>query len=903
MIVHFYIPYYTQWGESLFLSGNLEELGNWDEDTALEMTYTQDGWWTAKLHLSRYDDTFRYRYLVKNEQGEITKEWGRPRELQMDEEELHEIICYDKWFQPSPEEMAFFSSAFTEAIFQGDQCKKIELYAENRHKGGPYHFRTFVPWVPQGCVVAMMGTLTNWEKPIALGMNNKSPLWECKIPVSFPETLEYKYVIYDPQKEQVIAWEAGENRHLHLPAQKITQNKTYIFDGLFRREKPWKGAGVAIPVFSLRSQQGLGIGEFNDLINMIDWASKVGLKMIQILPVNDTTATYTWVDSYPYAAISVYALHPVYASLDRICAYYQTELPAEYLQKRESLNTLSEVDYEEVIRTKMKFFQEMYDEVRSTLDTDQDYQSFCRQNGEWLKDYAAFSYLRDIYQTANFHEWRDYQVYHSDVINDLLSPESDHYNQVRLYYFIQYHLHIQLKRVSEYARKHGIVLKGDIPIGIYRYSVDAWVAPHLFYMDSQAGAPPDYFSRSGQNWGFPTYNWERMATDGYSWWRKRLSKMADYFDAYRIDHVLGFFRIWEIPCEMIDGTLGYFYPALPFTEDELRHRGLPFEYGRFCLPYIRRHVLNDIIPDELRSWVEETFLIEDIPGYYHFKLIYRGQRDIRKTLKEAELDDHVRDDLQRVLFDLMGEVLLIEDPKVPYKAYNPRFALHDTRSYQELDDYSRAKLIELYNEYFYHRHEEFWREQGMIKLPAIVEATEMLVCAEDLGMVPRCVPSVLRELGILGLEIQRMPKQMHDDFVHKGNVSYLSVFSPSSHDIAPIRAWWEQHRADAQKLYNNVLGKWGEAPYFCEPWIVSEINRHHLEAPSMWTVIPIQDILGMDGTLRREDPFVEQINDPSNAQHYWRYRMHIQWEELVDAQGLNDLLTKMIENSHRNTDI
>ncbi len=906
MIIQFNIHYFTEWGEEILLMGNQDILGNWNEDDALTMSYQGEGKWVTQIQVSPETPTISYSYLLKKKNGEIVSEWGNARAICTDNPEVKNIICHDHWFMPSPEEKAFFSSAFTQVIFPKSPQDVDLKYMGSQDSANEniFIFRVYAPCVPKGCVVGLIGNhreAGEWNKPFALLSCNGASLWEYKGSLSDPSSLEYKYVIYHLDKQEIISWEGFDNRRLPQELHSHSSDIIYIHDGIFKTRDFWRGAGVSVPVFSLRSQKGMGIGEFSDLIPLIDWADQVGLRMVQILPINDTTATYTWRDSYPYAAISVYALHPAYASLDQMNHYHYLKLEEKFAKIREELNALMEIDYDEVMRVKMKFFRELYTAVKQTLDNDPDFQDFCTQNEEWLKDYAVFSFLRDTYQTANFVEWKEHSIYDAETIAEFLKPGSTNYEEVRLYYFIQFHLHMQMKFVSNYARSRGIVLKGDIPIGIYRHSADAWAAPHLFNMDSQAGAPPDYFSRSGQNWGFPTYNWEQMAKDGYSWWRKRLSKMADYFDAYRIDHVLGFFRIWEIPYELIEGSLGYFNPSLPFTVDELRHRGLPFEHGRFCLPYIRGHVLDEIIPYEIRNWVEQTFLIEDEPGYYRFRPEFYSQREIKSTLETSSLTDEQRSVLRQKLFALVGEVLFIKDPKVPYEAYHPRFALHFTRSYHELDDYAKSILNELYNDYFYHRHENFWRDQGMIKLPAIVAATDMLVCAEDLGMVPKCVPSVLYDLGILSLEIQRMPKLATDDFVYKDQVPYLSVYSPSSHDIAPLRAWWEQHRPDAQKLYNNVLGKWGEAPYFCEPWIVEEIVRHHLEAPSMWTVIPIQDLLGMSMNLRRENPSEEQINDPSNSQHYWRYRMHIDIETIINTSEFNDLLTSMIQNSHRDT--
>jgi len=188
----------------------------------------------------------------------------------------------------------------------------------------------------------------------------------------------------------------------------------------------------------------------------------------------------------------------------------------------------------------------------------------------------------------------------------MCAPESTCYNDIAFYYYIQYQLHIQLLDAGNYARTKGIIFKGDIPIGISRNSVEAWIEPYYFNMNGQAGAPPDPFSAKGQNWGFPTYNWDVMEQDNYLWWQKRFRKMAEYFTAYRIDHILGFFRIWEIPSHSVHGLLGQFVPALPMGVDEIQSFGLHFQKDFMTRPFINDDILNRLF-GEKAAFVQETF--------------------------------------------------------------------------------------------------------------------------------------------------------------------------------------------------------------------------------------------------------------------------------------------------------
>ena len=387
--------------------------------------------------------------------------------------------------------------------------------------------------------------------------------------------------------------------------------------------------------------------------------------------------------------------------------------------------------------------------------------------------------------------------------------------------FVQYHLDKQLKEVCAYAHAKGVVFKGDLPIGISRTSVDAWCHPDLFNMDSQCGAPPDAFAVDGQNWGFPTYNWDKMAEDDYAWWKSRLGKMAEYFDAFRIDHILGFFRIWEIPVPEKSGLMGHFSPALPYTADEIRAKGLPFE-GIF-------------LEDPHRK------------GYWH-----------------------------------------------------PRISAQFTEAYAKLNDWQKQVYNDLYNDFFYRRHNDFWKRQAMRKLPELLGATGMLACGEDLGMIPACVPEVMDAQKILSLEIQRMPKDPSQTFAIPSQYPYMSVCTTSTHDMSPLRAWWEEEdRTLIQRYYNEVLGREGEAPKECAPEICEQIIAQHLASPAMFTILPLQDWLGMSAELRYKDPSEERINVPAICPYYWRYRMHLTLEDLLSHTDFTAKVKAMVEASGR----
>ena len=520
----------------------------------------------------------------------------------------------------------------------------------------------------------------------------------------------------------------------------------------------FRGAGTAVPVFSLRSESDFGIGEFNDLKDLVDWAVKTGQCIIQILPINDTTRKGEWKDSYPYSPVSSFALHPIYIHLQDL----GIKETAAFKKEQQELNALPEIDYPRVYKSKMALVRKAFT-ARGQKDLESAAcRKFIKENAYWLDEYAEFCAKRDGNE-PEYHKW------------------------------IQFHLDKQLSAQVKYARSKGISLKGDLPIGVSQDSADAYYHPELFNLDSSAGAPPDYFSQDGQNWGFPTYNWDEMAKDDYAWWKSRLRKMSQYFDAFRIDHILGFFRIWEIPAEQKSGLRGHFNPALPYSADEIYFRRRPRE------------------------------------GLFH------------------------------------------EDPRHP-GFWQPLIKPDTSR----LEWWQKDRFDALYTDFFYHRHDDFWRRHAERKLPELLSASGMLACGEDLGMVPDCVPGVMDHWKILSLEMTQMDKGH--------GWPTLSVCATSSHDMSTLR------------MQNAEAGKGDMAP-----WEVKRILWNHLSSRSMLAIFPLQDWVAIDENLRRKDFMEERVNQPADPLHHWRYRFHLPISELTSekASELNVQIEGLLKDSGR----
>lgn len=897
--IHFYIRYSTRFGESLLLSGNIPQLGVLVPEDAAAMNYLNEAYWSYDLELhtppADLPASIQYKYLFKDKSGRITEEWDDGKTIEIKKITAEEIHAVDTWNAAGQYENAFFTSPFREVLLPRTQPRvKPAPYRGNTHI-----FKVKAPLLQKGETVCLLGggpISEEWNTTHPVWMSREGHWWVAKINLSgstFP--IAYKYAVYNSKSKEFLRYEDGDNRLLHYDAGR--KKVTLLHDGLIHcTHQSWRGAGVAIPVFSLRSNKSAGAGEFADIRLLVDWAKKTGIRMIQLLPVNDTTDTHTWKDSYPYHAISAFALHPLYLNLEQLARKADAPIIRSLARKRKQLNGLEEMDYEEVMRYKWKIIKQLYQAQKKELFEDEAYRQFRSENDHWLVPYAAYSFLRDKHNTTDYTAWKQYSRYDQKAIEKLTRPSTKHFDGIAIYYFIQFHLHKQLKAATAYAHANGIILKGDLPIGVNRHSCDTWLEPDLFHMDMQAGAPPDDFAVKGQNWGFPTYNWERMRQNGYEWWHRRFKQMSNYFDAFRIDHVLGFFRIWSIPAHAVEGVMGRFVPAIPVAAAAFAERGIAFSYERYCEPYITDAVLHELLQGN--EYLLQDFLERREDGSYRLKASFSTQRKVEAYFAALEINEE-NILLQSALYNLISNVLLFEEEGSDQQQFHFRIAIENTTSFRHLDDYTRQQLKALYIDYFFHRQDEAWATQAMYRLPALKRSTDMLICGEDLGMVPHCVPEIMRQLGILSLEIQRMPKQSGTEFFNPANAPYLSVITPSTHDMSTIRAWWEETREKTQRFFNNEMQHPGPAPYYCEPWINKAIVIQHLYSPAMWSVFLLQDLMGIDGKIRREDPARERINVPAIPRHYWRYRMHITLEQLLKEDDFNNELISYIHSSGR----
>ncbi len=607
MVIRFHIEYKLGQGEAIALK-------------IIRKQHTQNK--AQELHIleevneSHYFGVFKsapreqelcYKYCVLNQDGVIIREEAPNRKhyirLNKCEEEIN---CYDQWIAEERGKY-LYSSAFEQ--FYPQTIKQETL--PDRANVFRLQIQVSIPTLAPKFRPYLLGEeeeLGAWRLNQALALRQVSPnTWS--IELNYPkerqassQPLIYKFLIKHEQTGAII-WEEGENRTFHTqslpqdcPSVAHTGLSFRIPQGGIHKDR-W--AGWVIPLFALRTPKDWGIGDFSSLKSAIRWSKDAQLKIIQLLPINETSFYYDWRDSYPYNAISVHALHPIYCDLNALGKLKKKKEQRDFEQKIRQLQTLKELDYPRVMALKKDFLWAYFQENKEEIWTNQKIDLFIKEQADWIIAYQYYCLLRDhIYPMKKISEWQGYEQYNAPKLEEAFSLE--YRDELRFYAFVQYLLHNQLKAVVRYAKRQNIILKGDIPIGVAPHSLDVWQEPKLFHQDRRVGAPPDSFAQEGQDWGFPSYNWDAMKQDNYAWWRKRLEHMAQYFDAYRIDHILGFFRIWTIPSASKKALEGYFSPSLPLQADE---------WQKLFAPYPIEKAFKQLFIEDL-----------DQKGFYHLRI-------------------------------------------------------------------------------------------------------------------------------------------------------------------------------------------------------------------------------------------------------------------------------------------
>ncbi|CAG9464665.1 unnamed protein product [Pedinophyceae sp. YPF-701] len=895
-------------GQKLCVVGSINALGSWSTSDALDMRYTGKRYWEAEFPVAVSLFPFSYRYALYSPGGQRTMEHGDAR-----------VCVLDPAKPPSGSAQAALASSLPDDL--GARRSKDEAA------------RAAAP------------------------------------PPSSP------------------------GRTMHVRAAKAPV-LVVVNDGHVRYQDNWKGAGICVPVFSLRSETSAGCGDFEDVKKLVDLAVRCGMKLIQLLPVNDTQVHNDWRDSYPYSCTSVYALHPLYLSIEVLMrnvdshagrtqpsqlgglghqlfsaagerssgsvgglarssagnpgnsqgarsdgsgdddALKDTCAPAggrlsqadlvrlkaqvdnEVKRLRRDLGEQSsprpDMDYERTAREKQRVARLVFDACGNGTMTSPGFRTWFQANAHWVRPYAAFCLLKELFGTAEHWKWGELAKPSAEVINRLTASDTPHYHGVAFTFWLQYHLHLQLEETSQYAKQHRVALKGDLPIGIDKRSVEAWLEPRLFRMDVSLGAPPDYFNPMGQNWGFPVYDWVAMARDDFAWWRRRLHHMAQYFHAYRIDHILGFFHIWELDGDNVTGMLGHFRPAHTLSPRELDQLGIassPEDLARLLDPYITDEILDDVMDGDAALVAEAKAKYLDGPDpkthRYRLRPNFSSEKAICTVTDGLEGAPPALVDRQMALMNgllqLRQNVVLVRDTRHRERLH-PRFQLRHSSSFAELEAPVQRALVELHDDYFHNRHLDLWTQSAQETLPHLLQCSDMLVFGEDLGFVPTCVTPVMRSLGIIGLRIQRMPPPVEQpegtQFSDLSRHPYLSVASPSCHDVAPLRLWWESDPRRTARFAFEML-RVPDPSEKCTAEMAGLVLQHHFNCPSVFTVLLLQDLLALSDDLNTRPAAQETINNPAVFPWYWRYRMHVTLEELIAHKEFPATVRGMLASSGR----
>ncbi len=906
MKIKFHIHYNTAWGQNLFVNIAYRTDDGRTRDYLLPMLTDDGETWSLETSVmesrQRPVTSITYRYEVIDSEGRLLRrEWDKvPRCYAFDSTRDYEFP--DVW-RDVPLQAHLYSEAFHVTT-----SKRRHLPVE-AHRLPLFRrtvvFRVSAPQLRPGESVGLCGShpaMGSWSPSRFLRMN---PIgdgdWMLSVNIEgMPLPLEYKYVVIDDKTNHLKAWEDGDNRSTRDAEMRDGQVLVLYGEALRIREPEWKAAGVAVPVFSLRSERSCGVGDFGDIPALVDWAVATGIRIIQLLPLCDTTTTHSWTDSHPYSIISAFALHPHYMALDLLPPLSSEERILAFNRQRRELNALDDSDYMAVDRVKMAYLDEVFAESAQSILSSEDFLSFVHDHEAWLVPYAAFCILRDKHHTARYTDWPELAVYEEAAVRAFLDRHETERDRI---FFIQYHLHRQLQEAADYAHEHGVALMGDLPVGIYRDSVETWCHPAFFRLDAQVGTPPDQESYQGQNWGLPPFRWE--GDDGYAetetagglyeWFRWRLAHAGRFFDALRVDHAVGYFRIWEIPAHAVLANMGHFSPALPLSEEEISRYGLTFRRELHTRPFINDRILERLFGIHA-EYVREHFLVKQSYGLYALRDEFDTQVKVRDYFGGLTDENSlwIRDGLYRVI----ANVLFLEDMAQP-GMYHPRFMVYNEPIYEILSSEEKDAFMRLYNNYYYERHNGFWAEGAMRRLGAVFSDTRMLVCAEDLGTLPACVPQVLDNLRILSLEIQSMPKQPGYEFTHLETNPYRSVCTLSTHDMPPLRLWWEENIGRAQRYFATILQRVGRAPLQLPAHVAEQIIARQMYSPSMLCVLAIQDWLAMDADLRGKNPAEERINSPYDVYNQWKYRMRPSLSQLLAASKTNAKIHTMVVHSKR----
>jgi 4-alpha-glucanotransferase len=637
--------------------------------------------------------------------------------------------------------------------------------------------------------------------------------------------------------------------------------------------------GAAVPVGALRTKKGMGVGEFSDLADFAVLCKKMRVGLIQILPVNDTGF-----ESSPYSSLTAFGLHPLYLRIEELEEFAEVgDLVKKRIKKaRDNFDKNKRFSHYLVLKEKLEICREIYNASKAQIAKNSALSSWIDQNS-WIKQYAVYRRLKEKNDQKSWKDWSEYSSVTAADIDKLWNDKN--LREEHLFWaWLQRALDVQFSKAAQAIKDAGLVLEGDLPILMNEDSCDVWAHPEIFIQELSAGAPPDMYSPDGQNWGFPIYNWEEQEKDNFSWWKKRLALAGKYYQAYRIDHVLGFFRIWASSHRDYSSSIGRYVPYAPITSGDLKKLG--FDKGRIrwvSQPHIPTEELMNVLrknkSGDVKAEADKIFskalMRVNNEELWMFKKKITGEKDIDALNFQTEVSNYLKGKWKDRVF-------------LEYRKgkFFPLWYFRNATAYKTFTAPEKSALDELLGKR-QKKSERVWAQQGLKLLSVLVQSSTMLPCAEDLGAVPSCVPKVLTKLKILGLRVTRWFRDWDKSgqpYIPFENYPQLSVCTPAVHDSSTVRQWWEQEADQGQ--FAGFIGV-PSLPKIYNPGTAKVILSKTAQARSRFRVFQIQDLLHLSNNWYSADPADERVNVPGTANDFnWTYRLPANISEIAKDKEL-----------------
>ncbi|MCQ2576422.1 MAG: 4-alpha-glucanotransferase [Treponema sp.] len=650
-----------------------------------------------------------------------------------------------------------------------------------------------------------------------------------------------------------------------------------------------KLTGVVVPLGAIYTKENSIIGEFADLIPFSEFCKKANIKIIQLLPVNDTGT-----QSSPYSGLSAFALHPIYIRLNEVPGFtelYETnqKFKKDYTAFVKAHKYTNRYDYDEILNSKNYFLREIYNasETGTSGKASDELKKFIKAN-PWVTTYSVYKNLKWKYMQASWKSWDKADQKKSAEEITALWNDKKLAKEHLFYVWTQFIAAQQFEAAVKAVHQQGILLKGDMPILMNEDSCDAWAYPQYFNQDLRAGSPADGENPTGQNWGFPTYNWKNLKADNYCWWIDRLKSAEKYYDAYRLDHILGFFRIWAIPSGDCNALNGHTEPYAFIKKDELYELGFDDDRIRWLSqPHVPTSVIEDVTWNhEVAHNILET-LCDRIGNeeLWLFNKKVTGSQYIWDCDLSSFVDDSAAYRIKDALVNYWSNRTLLEVAK---NKFVPMWTYNKSTSWGTLNAQEITQLTEMFDK-LNKKNEKLWAKQADEIFTAICSSVKMKACGEDLGVGIACVPEVMEKHNILGLRVIRWSRKWSEEgqpYVPFEDYTPLSVATTSVHDSSTIRQWFEaEPELPFLKSKETVSAESTKEAIKEEltftPEIACTIMKECGKSASMWYISPLQDFLYINKKYWLENSDDERINVPGTVNKFnWTYRLPVSLEDL-----------------------